>query len=172
MVDGRQPGEGSEPQALAKTFEKSDAVVVPGKSAKTWVTPVELMEGRTKAKGIPAGRNAPPTQGGTRALTNLQRVGHRAQQKPADKWTNLLSHIRGPLLEEAYLSLQKAAAPGADGIDWETYGERLPERLTDLCDRIHRGAYHPQPVRRVEIPKADGKSRPLSVGSTSACRTP
>ena len=76
LKDGEQSGEGSEPQSLAKAFEKSDAVVVPGKSAKTWVTPVESMEGRTKAKGMLAGRNAPPTQGGTSAPTDLQRVGH------------------------------------------------------------------------------------------------
>jgi group II intron reverse transcriptase/maturase len=148
---------------MAKTSEKSYAVVVPGKSAKTWVTPVESMEERTKAKGIPAGRNAPPTQGGTSARTDLQRVGQRAKQKPTEKWTNLLCHIRVSLLEEAYKSLRKSAAPGVDGVDWETYGEHLGERLTDLCDRIHRGDYHPQPVRRVEIPKGDGKTRPLGI---------
>lgn len=76
VVGGRQLGEGSEPQALVVTSEKSDAVVVPGKSAKTWVTPVEAMEGRTKAKGILAGRNAPPTQGGTSASTDLLRDGY------------------------------------------------------------------------------------------------
>ncbi len=53
VVGGRQPGEGSEPQSLVATFEKSDAVVVPRKSTKTRVTPVEPMEGRTKAKGTP-----------------------------------------------------------------------------------------------------------------------
>lgn len=163
VVGGRQPGEGSEPQALVVTSEKSDAVIVPGKSAKTWVTPVETMEGRTKAKGILAGRNAPPTQGGISALTDLQRVGQRANQKPTGKWTNLLNHIRVPLLEEAYRRLRKTAAPGVDEVDWETYGERLSERLTDLCDRIHRGIYHPQPVLRVEIPKGEGKTRPLGI---------
>jgi group II intron reverse transcriptase/maturase len=68
-----------------------------------------------------------------------------------------------PLLEEAYHSLRKDAAPGVDGVEWEAYGEHLGERLVDLCDRIHRGIYHPQPVRRVEIPKGDGKTRPLGI---------
>jgi retron-type reverse transcriptase len=50
-----------------------------------------------------------------------------------------------------------------DGVTWEAYGERLDERLSDLVDRIHRGRYHPQPVRRVEIPKENGKTRPLGI---------
>lgn len=83
MVECRQSGEGPGPHALmAHTFEKSDAVVVPGKSANTRVTPVESMEGRTKAKGIPAGRNAPPTQSGTSAPTDLQRVGDGDDSMP------------------------------------------------------------------------------------------
>src|SRR5687768_9586081 len=45
VVGGRQPREGDEPQAAERASEKSDAVVVPKKSAKTWVTPVESMEG-------------------------------------------------------------------------------------------------------------------------------
>ncbi len=162
VVGGRQSGEG---QAAIpdRTPEKSYEVVVPEKSAKTWVTPVESMEGRAEAKGTSAGRNAPPTQGGTSARTDLLRVGQRAQGKPKEKWTNLLCHIRVPLLAEAYQSLRKRAAVGVDGVDWETYGENLMGRLTDLCDRIHRGSYHPQPVRRVDIPKGEGKTRPLGI---------
>ena len=53
MVAGRQRREGPKPQSVQHAFQESDAVIVPEKSAKTWVTPVELMEGRTKAKGNP-----------------------------------------------------------------------------------------------------------------------
>ena len=41
----------AEPQSAGQAVEESDAVVVPKKSAKTWVTPVESMEGRAAAKG-------------------------------------------------------------------------------------------------------------------------
>ena len=50
-----------------------------------------------------------------------------------------------------------------DGVTWDEYGERLDERLLDLQDRVHRGSYHPQPVRRVHIPKGDGRTRPLGI---------
>jgi group II intron reverse transcriptase/maturase len=75
-----------------------------------------------------------------------------------------LSHLKAPLLKEAYERLRKDAAPGVDGLTWEQYGENLDVRLLDLQDRIHRGSYHPQPVRRVHIPKADGGGeRPLGI---------
>lgn len=163
VVDGRQAWEGEKPQATLRSPEESDVGMVPEKLAKTWVTPVESVEGRLTAKGKPAARNAPPAQDGSSALTALQRVGKRAKQKRGEKFTNLLSHIKVPLLEEAYMRLNKVAATGVDAVTWDEYGERLDERLLDLQDRIHRGSYHPQPVRRVVIPKGDGRFRPLGV---------
>jgi group II intron reverse transcriptase/maturase len=163
MVSDRQLREDDKSQVAAATNEESDAAVVPRKSTKTRVTPVELMEGRAAAKGKSAVRNAPPTQGGTGALTFLQQIGERAKQKPKERWTNLLSHIKVPLLKAAYQRLRKDAAAGVDGVTWEEYGAHLDERLLDLQDRIQRGNYHPQPVRRVLIPKGDGKTRPLGL---------
>lgn len=162
-VGDRQPREGDEPQAAERDFEESDAGMVPKKPAKTWVTPVETVEGRAAAEGKSAARNASPAQDGPGALTFLQRIGERAKQKPKEKWINLLSHIQVPLLKEAYQRLHKDAATGVDEVTWTEYGERLDERLRDLQDRIHRGSYHPQPLRRVHIPKGDGKTRPLGL---------
>jgi group II intron reverse transcriptase/maturase len=161
MVPGRQAREGK-PQSAA-SVEKSDEVVVPEKSAKTRVTPVELMEGRTEAKGKSDARNASSTQREPEATTFLHRIGERARQRPDEKWTNLLSHIRVPFLRVAYQRLRKNGATGVDEVSWDEYGERLDERLLDLENRIHRGSYHPQPVRRVHIPKGDGRTRPLGI---------
>ena len=163
VVGGRQPWERKERQAMAVTFEKSDEVVVPRKSAKTRVTPVELMEGRAEAKGQSVAGNALPTQSGAGAHTGLQRTRQRAKGKPESRWTNLFGHLRAPLLAEAYHGLRKGASPGVDGVTWEEYGERLDERLRDLEGRLHGGRYQPQPVRRVEILKENGKTRPLGI---------
>lgn len=161
MVSG-EPAQEGKPQSVAGV-EKSDEVVVPEKSAKTWVTPVESMEGRTEAKGKSAESNASSTQSEQGALRFLQRIGERAKQKPEEKWTTLLSHIRVPFLKEAYQRLRRNAAAGVDEVTWHEYGERLDERLLDLENRVHSGSYHPQPVRRVLIPKGDGKMRPLGL---------
>lgn len=163
MVDGRQAREGDEPQAAFQIVEESDESIVPDKPAKARVTPVESVEGRPKAKGKSAARDALPAQDGNGALTFLQRIGQRAKEKPEEKWTTLLSHVKVPLLKEAYQRLRRNAATGVDGVTWEEYGERLDERLLDLQDRVHRGSYHPQPVRRVHVPKGNGKTRPIGI---------
>lgn len=84
-------------------------------------------------------------------------------QQKGVRFTNLLSHLRAPLLKQAYSSLRRGAASGVDGVTWSEYGENLDARLLDLQDRVHRGTYHPQPVRRVDIPKGDGRTRPLGI---------
>ena len=160
---GRQGREGDKQQAALQTSEESDVLVVPKKRTKTWVTPVESVEGRGTAKGKSAARNAYPAQDGNGALTYLQWIGKRAKEKPTEKFTNLLGHIKVPLLKEAYQRLRKDAASGVDGVTWAEYGERLDARLLDLQDRVHRGTYHPQPVRRVHTPKGDGRTRPLGI---------
>jgi group II intron reverse transcriptase/maturase len=166
MVSGRHGREGKSrnPQ---QSCEGSDASIVPTceKSAKTWVTPVESMEGRDAANGKPAPRNASPAQDGQDALTFLERVGQRARESKEERFNNLLSHIKVPLLKEAYQRLRPDAASGVDGVTWSEYGENLDARLLDLQDRVHRGSYHPQPVRRVHIPKGDGRTRPLGIPS-------
>lgn len=158
-ASGRQ-----EPQAEERASEESDAPIVPTckKSAKARVTPAESMEGRGAAKGKPATASTRRTQG-RESVSALERVGQRAATDKETRFTNLMCHLKAPLLREAYERLKKQAAPGIDGISWEEYGQDLDARLTDLQDRIHRGSYQPQPVRRVYIPKADGRQRPLGI---------
>jgi RNA-directed DNA polymerase len=160
---GSRSREGSEPYSAAHDSEESDAVVVPKKPAKTRVMPVELVEGRAVAKGKLAARNALPTQGGAGALTQLQRVGQHAKEKPREKLTNLLHLVKLPLLKEAFQRLRRTAAAGVDGVTWTEYEQGLDERLLALQDRVHNGRYHPQPVRRVHIAKSDGRTRPLGI---------
>ena len=80
------------------------------------------------------------------------------------RFTTLLHHIYNlDTLRGAYLSLKREAAPGVDGETWRHYGETLERNLQDLSGRLKRGAYRAKPVRRVFIPKADGRQRPLGV---------
>ncbi|WP_221412241.1 group II intron reverse transcriptase/maturase [Dysgonomonas sp. 25] len=54
-------------------------------------------------------------------------------------------------------------APGIDGITVEEIGKYLQENQKEIVERIYRGKYTPDPVRRVEIPKADGGIRKLGI---------
>lgn len=163
MVRGRQSREGDKPQVVASACEESRALIVPKKPANSVVTPKESVEERGAANGKLAERNAHRAQDRISALTDLSRVGERARKRTGEQFNNLLSHIKAPLLLEAYQRLKKTAAAGVDGETWAAYGEDLDARLTQLQDRVHRGSYHPQPVRRVHIPKPDGRTRPLGI---------
>jgi len=63
----------------------------------------------------------------------------------------------------AYFRLRKEAAPGVDGETWRHYGEQTGGESPGSFERLKRGAYRAKPVRRVYIPKADGRQRPLGV---------
>jgi len=69
------------------------------------------------------------------------------------------------LLRKSYYALKRQAAPGVDGVTWQEYETGLEDRLVDLHSRVHRGAYRAQPSRRVYIPKADGRQRPLGIAA-------
>src|SRR6202021_3767406 len=95
----------------------------------------------------------------------LDRVRQAARQRKKEKLTALLHHINADTLRQAFYALKRKAAPGVDGVTWQDYEADLEPRLEDLHDRVHRGAYRPQPSRRTYIPKADGKRRPLAIAA-------
>jgi retron-type reverse transcriptase len=64
------------------------------------------------------------------------------------------------------MALDGTKAPGVDGITKAMYGQHLEEHLHALHTKLHQMSYRPHPVRRVEIPKEDGTTRPLGVSCT------
>ncbi|HWU40011.1 MAG TPA: group II intron reverse transcriptase/maturase, partial [Candidatus Acidoferrum sp.] len=124
----------------------------------------EGREGRGLAKGNPPQQNASRTPGRSEAPSALERVRQAAKKDRQLRFTALLHHIYNlETLRRAYFSLKKEAAAGVDGETWRHYGESLEDNLRDLSERLKRGAYRAKPVRRVYIPKADGRQRPLGV---------
>src|SRR5215471_13550255 len=144
---------------------KSDRPEVPGKSPNNAGPPAaEEMEGRGLAKGNPSQQNASRTPSRSDAPSALERVRQAAKKDKQLRFTALLHHIYHlETLRMAYFSLKREAAPGVDGETWRPYGEALEENLQDLSHRLKRGAYRAKPVRRVYIPKSDGRQRPLGV---------
>jgi RNA-directed DNA polymerase len=99
------------------------------------------------------------------ASPGIARIRQAAKDRKGEKLTTLLHHIDVDLLEQAYHWLKRDAAAGVDGMTWADYGDGLSDRLADLHDRVHRGAYRAQPSRRTYIPKPDGRQRPLGIAS-------
>ena len=96
--------------------------------------------------------------------TALDGIRQTARGRPGAKFTTLMNHIYQPeRLQAAYQALKRDAAAGVDGQTWASYGQDLQANLLDLSDRLGRGGYRPQPVKRAYIDKADGSKRPLGV---------
>ena len=146
--------------------EKSDSGIVATKPTNKAGQPAaELVEPRPGTKGNADQQSTHRTQGRARVTQALDRVRRAARQRKKVQFTSLLHHMNVDLLRTAFYALKRRAAPGADGVTWTDYEADLEPRLGDLHERVHRGAYRPQPSRRTYIPKADGKQRPLAIAA-------
>jgi len=95
----------------------------------------------------------------------LSGVRKAARERKQERFTALLHHLSVGLLRAGFYALKRQASPGVDGVTWQEYETGLEDRLVDLHSRVHRGAYQAKPSRRVYIPKADGRQRPLGVAA-------
>jgi group II intron reverse transcriptase/maturase len=125
----------------------------------------EVEEGRARAKENIAQSNTHPTQSGKGVSQGLRGVRQAAKERKQEQFTALLHHLKVDLLRDSFYALKRQAAPGVDGVTWKEYENGLEGRLADLHSRVHRGAYRAQPSRRVYIPKADGRQRPLGIAA-------
>jgi group II intron reverse transcriptase/maturase len=88
-----------------------------------------------------------------------------ARRDKEARFTALLHHVSLARLRWAYWALSPKAAPGVDGVTWHQYGQELEANLQDLHERVQQGRYRAVPSRRVYIPKADGRLRPLGIAA-------
>jgi len=147
-------------------LEESDCAIVPMKLPnKEAKASAEAAEGRVRTKENDVRHHTYPTQSGIRVSQGLGGVRRRAQARKQEQFTALLHHLTVDLLRESYYALKRNAAPGVDGVSWQEYEHDLEERLISLHQRVHRGTYRAQPSRRVYIPKADGRQRPLGIAA-------
>ncbi len=100
-----------------------------------------------------------------RMSPQLRKVAERARNERAGKFHSLAHLIDVPSLERAYHRLRKGAAVGVDGITKEQYGQDLRPRLQDLHARLKSQRWRHQPIRRVNIPKEQGKTRPIGIST-------
>ena len=101
--------------------------------------------------------------GGTPVSDRLDRITQRAETHSEESFNNLFSLLNYELLWYAFRRLKRDKAPGVDGVTVDQYESNLRGNLHDLLTRLHRGAYRPQPSLRRDIPKGNGKTRPLGI---------
>ena len=145
---------------------KSDDPVVPAKLPNNAQGgAAEVVEGSGSAEGNAASETRSGPSAGLSALSDLDRVRRVARKDKDARFTALLHHVDVDRLRAAYWAIRPKAAPGVDGVTWTEYGQDLEANLRDLHARVHRGSYRARPSRRVFIPKADGRLRPLGVAA-------
>src|SRR5712664_727231 len=152
--------------ADANVQEKSDCAVVPvNQSNREAQASAEAGEGRAQIKENIVQSHMRPTQSGERMSQGLHGVRQTAKGRKQERFTALLHHLSVGLLRDSFYALKRQASPGIDGVTWQEYETGLEDRLVNLHSRVHRGAYRAQPSRRVYIPKADGRQRPLGIAA-------
>jgi len=112
----------------------------------------------------------------TSSLQEFQRKLYtKAKAEPEFRFYSLYDKTyRLDVLAEAYRKVK--ANGGTSGVDGETF-EQIEARglsgyLAELQLEMKERRYQPQPVRRVYIPKANGKLRPLGIQRfvTASCK--
>jgi len=145
---------------------KSDDPVVPAKLPNNAQGgAAEVVEGSGSAEGNAASETRSGPSAGLSALSDLDRVRRVARKDKDARFTALLHHVDVDRLRAAYWAIRPKAAPGVDGVTWTEYGQDLEANLRDLHARVHGGSYRARPSRRVFIPKADGRLRPLGIAA-------
>ncbi len=147
---------------------ESDESIVPSTSTNKGATeasaePIEERDSANRNAMQPASLRTPSRD--KRESRGLHGVREAAQNSSTLRFTALLHHINEQMLFESFMNLKKSAAAGIDGMTWHDYENDVESNVKDLHGRIHRGAYRAKPSRRVWIPKADGRKRPLAVAS-------
>lgn len=81
------------------------------------------------------------------------------------KWFSLVDKaIRPTTLEAAWQKVARnKGAAGVDGLSIERFAAQAARYLSELHEDLKTGRYRPSPIRRVEIPKGDGRTRPLGI---------
>lgn len=100
----------------------------------------------------------------TSQSNSWMRIGKLAKHKNV-VFNNVFQHFNVENLRQAYAAIDGSKAVGIDRITKDQYGRDLDSHLQKLVDRLHIGTYRPQAKRGVEIPKANGKTRLIAVGS-------
>ena len=106
---------------------------------------------------------SPTPRGGDATPTGIDRRANRAREEPQTRYTSLMHHFTVENLRACFESLDGKKAIGVDGVTKAMYEQDLEANLQALHDTLHQMSYRPKPVRRVEIPKEDGRTRPLGI---------
>ena len=95
--------------------------------------------------------------------TKLSRLSELAREDRVRQFSSIAHFLTKEALEQAFERLRKEASAGVDGVTYRDYAVDASTRIAQLHDRLRSKRYRVQPLRRVYIPKEDGRERPISI---------
>lgn len=98
--------------------------------------------------------------------TKFRSIAQKARENPEAVFTSLAHHLTEENLFTSFHKLRRSAATGIDKVSCQEYEKHLPERITDLHQRLKEQRYRATDIRRAWIDKGGGKQRPLGISTT------
>ena len=95
--------------------------------------------------------------------TKLSKIAEKAKTDPGLRFTSLAHLLTPEFLKETWKQMNRKGVGGVDGETIRDYEKDLDGRIGDLHERLKAGRYKAPPVRRVDIPKGNGKMRTLGI---------
>ena len=100
---------------------------------------------------------------GNDPVSRRARIAAKARTNPKEKFNSLIHHLTPQLIEECLANIPASSAVGVDGMTAKEAKANLSWLLPPILKQIHEGSYQAPPVRRVYIPKPDGRERPIGI---------
>ena len=95
--------------------------------------------------------------------TTLDSITFKARTHPKHRFQNLYGLLNTDRLYQSWGQLNKQAAPGIDGMTIGNYQQHLPENIKRLSRTLKQKCYRANDIKRIFIPKSNGKQRPLGL---------
>ena len=94
---------------------------------------------------------------------DLNRIAELAKEDPGCKFCSIAHFLTPEALYEAFLNLRKDASAGVDHVTYRDYEGQAKQKVQELHERLKNKTYRALPLRRIYIPKEEGKKRPISI---------
>ena len=154
MVEGNQ-------RPPTKGWQESYEPIVP-KKVGNWRSR-DPLEGRGEQTNASDAGNMTILRNRETMSTKYIRITELAKEDKERKFFSIAHYLTPDALYEAFESLRKEASAGVDGVTYAGYEDDAWENIQKLHNRVKNGEYRAQPLRRVYIPKEDGRQRPISI---------
>jgi len=151
---------GADPKGNRRGGERRGEVGSAHTTAEAGESPVEGRGRQTSASGE---RRMAGTQRPSPMSQSLRRLARKAKEEPQTQFTAIAHLLTEEVYWAAWRRLKKGASTGVDGVTTTAYAANLAENLRALQARVQARQYRPQPVRRVQLPKEGGGTRPIGI---------